>query len=266
LQGIHDRPVRIGVIGVGIGYIHIQSMSKIPPDQLEIAALCDVNEQRVRTVANEFGVKKVFTDHKEMLKQDEIDAVLVCTPNILHAPMTLDAFAAGKHVMCEKPMALNAAEAEQMVQAGKKAGKMLMMAFNNRFRSDSQLLKKFIENGELGDIYYAKTGWIRRKGIPGLGGWFTTKARAGGGPLIDIGVHVLDLTLWLMGNPRPVSVMGSAYAKFGPQAAKEQGGTYDVEDLAVGLIKLDNGATLFLEASWESHIAKDVIYTNLVGT
>ena len=163
-------------------------------------------------------------------------------------------------------MAMNAAEAAEMVAAGKKARKILMMGFNNRFRGDSQLLKSFIENGELGDIYYAKTGWIRRKGIPGLGTWFTTKAQAGGGPLIDIGVHVLDLTLWLMGNPRPVSVMGSAYAMFGPKAAAAVGGTYDVEDLAVGLIKLDNGGTLFLEASWASHIARDVIYTSLMGT
>ncbi|MDO8683721.1 MAG: Gfo/Idh/MocA family oxidoreductase [Armatimonadota bacterium] len=266
MVGIKDRPVRIGIIGAGMGYIHVKNLKKCPEAEVETVALCDVNEERAKHVASEFGVPNVFTDHKEMLKQDWIDAVLVCTPNYLHAPMTLDAFKAGKHVMCEKPMAMNATEAAEMVAAGKKAGKTLMMAFNNRFRADSQLLKKFIENGELGDIYYAKTGWIRRKGIPGCGGWFTTKEKAGGGPLIDIGVHVLDLTLWLMGNPRPVSVMGSAYNKFGPAAAKERGGTFDVEDLAVGLIKLDNGATLFLEASWASHIAKEQIYTSLIGT
>ncbi|MDO8589048.1 MAG: Gfo/Idh/MocA family oxidoreductase [Armatimonadota bacterium] len=266
MEGIQGRPVRVGVIGVGIGRLHLQSLSKIPNDQVEVAALCDADQSRAERNANEFGIANIFTDHKEMLKQDYVDAALVCTPNYLHAAMTLDAFAAGKHVFCEKPMAMNAVEAEKMVEAGEKAGKMLMMGFNNRFRGDSQLLKKFIENGELGNIYYAKTGWIRRKGIPGCGGWFTTKSKAGGGPLIDIGVHVLDLTLWLMGNPRPTSVMGSAYTVFGPKAAAACGGTYDVEDLAVGLIKLDNGATLFLEASWASHIAQDVIYTNLVGT
>ena len=266
MEAIQGRPVKIGVIGVGIGYLHLQSLKKLPQGQVEIVAVCDADKARADARATEFGVSHVFTDHREMMKSDGLDAVMVCTPNYLHSAMTLDAFAAGKHVYCEKPMAMNAADAQKMVDSGNKAGRMLMMGFNNRFRGDSQLLKKFIEASELGDIYYGKTGWIRRNGIPGLGGWFTTKAKAGGGPLIDLGVHVLDLTLWLMGNPRPVSVMGSAYAKFGPQAAKEQGGTYDVEDLAAGLIKLDNGATLFLEASWASHIAQDVIYTNLVGT
>ena len=264
MEPIRDRPVRIGIIGVGIGAYHVRGLQKV--SDCEVSALCDIDRERAQKLADESGSPRVFTDHKEMLNQDSIDAVIVATPNFLHASQTIDSLNAGKHVLCEKPMAMNAAEAEKMVEAAKKTGKMLMMGFNNRFRGDSQLLKNYIEAGELGEIYYAKTGWIRRKGIPGLGGWFTTKAKAGGGPLIDIGVHVLDLTLWLMGNPRPVSVMGSAYAKFGPQAAKERGGTYDVEDLAVGLIKLDNGATLFLEASWASHIEKDVVYSNLIGT
>jgi predicted dehydrogenase len=264
LAGIQDRPVRIGVIGAGIGYVHVSNLKNVP--DVEVVAICDLNEERARRVADEFGVPNVFTDHMEMLKQDWIDGVLVCTPNFLHASLTIDSLQAGKHVMCEKPMAMCAADAEKMVEAAKNSGKILMMGFNNRFRGDSQLLKKYIEAGELGDIYYAKTGWVRRKGIPGLGGWFTTKAKAGGGPLIDLGVHVLDLTLWLMGNPRPISVMGSAYAKFGPKAAEERGGTYDVEDLATGMIKLDNGATLFLEASWASHIGKEQVYTSLMGT
>jgi predicted dehydrogenase len=266
LDGIHDRPVRLGIIGSGIGYLHCQSLKKINDTEALAVAICDINEDRAKHVATECGISKVFTDHKEMLKDDSIDAIVVSTPNFLHAPQTIDSLQAGKHVMCEKPMAMNAAEAEQMVAVAKKTGKILMMGFNNRFRADSQLLKSFIDSGELGDIYYAKTGWLRRKGIPGLGGWFTTKAKAGGGPLIDLGVHVLDLALWLMGNPRPVSVMGSAYAKFGPQAAKEQGGTYDVEDLAAGFIKLDNGATLILEASWASFVERERIYTQLCGT
>lgn len=266
MEAIKGRPVRVGVIGVGIGYLHLQSFSKIPGDQVEVIAVCDADKARAQWAADQFGIKKVFTDHKELLKDESIDCVLICTPNFLHYPMAMDAFAAGRHVFCEKPMAMSAGQAEEMVEAGKKAGKMLMMGFNNRFRGDSQLLKKFIEAGELGNIYYAKAGWIRRKGIPGCGGWFTTKAKASGGPLIDIGVHMLDLALWLMGNPRPTSVMGSAYTIFGPKQAAECGGTYDVEDLAAGLIKLDNGATLFLEASWASHIEKDVIYTNLIGT
>ncbi|NLB56780.1 MAG: Gfo/Idh/MocA family oxidoreductase, partial [Lentisphaerae bacterium] len=202
----------------------------------------------------------------ELMKCDWIDAVSVCTPNALHAPVAIAAFEAGKHVICEKPLSVSAAEGAMMVEAGKKSGKLFMMGFNNRFRGDTQLLKKFVEKGDLGEIYYAKTGWLRRKGIPGLGGWFTTKSMAGGGPLIDLGVHVLDLTLWLMGNPIPTSVMGTAYAKFGPNYVKDGNGTYDVEDLATALIKLDNGATIFLEASWESYVSREEVYTKLMGS
>ena len=150
-----------------------------------------------------------------------------------------------------------------------------MMGMNNRFRGDTQVLKSFITDGQLGDIYYAKCGWTRRNGIPGLGGWFTTKALSGGGPLIDIGVHVLDLTTYLMGNPVPVSASGSTYAKFGPRGRGAGGygyapdpatrSSYDVEDLATGLVKFDNGATLFLEASWASYIAEGPVLLHAAG-
>ena len=260
----------VGIVGVGIGHLHMQGYAQCPDAQ--VLAVCDVNEERARRVAAECGVPHVFTDYEKMLKLDGIDAVSICTPNYLHAPMTMAAFGAGKHVICEKPLAMTPEEGEAMVAAGKKAGKLFMTAFNNRFRGDTQVLRKFIEKGELGDIYYAKTGWIRRKGIPGMGSWFTTKSQAGGGPLIDIGVHVLDLALWLMGNPKAVTVTGSAYAKFGPKGEGRGGwgvpekGGFDVEDLAAAFIRLDTGATVLLEASWASHIQCDVIYTNLVGT
>ncbi|HPP75780.1 MAG TPA: Gfo/Idh/MocA family oxidoreductase, partial [Armatimonadota bacterium] len=169
-------------------------------------------------------------------------------------------------VLCEKPLAMNAVEGARMVEAGKKSGKLFMMGFNNRFRGDSQLLKEFIQNGDLGEIYYAKTGWVRRSCCKFLSGWFTNKKLAGGGPLIDLGVHVLDLALWLMGNPKPVYVMGSTYSMLRAKRANEPGRIYDVEDLAAGFVKLENGATVMLEASWESHIDKEKIYTQLMGT
>ena len=256
--------IKVGIVGTGIGRLHANGYRKCP--DVEIRAVCDIDEARARKAAEEYGVKDVYTDYREMMKDPEIDAVSVCTPNALHAPVAVAAFEAGKHVICEKPLATNARDGKAMVDAGKKAGKIFMMAFNNRFRGDTQLLKKCIEAGELGEIYYAKTGWLRRKGIPGMGGWFTTKSMSGGGPLIDLGVHVLDLTLWLMGNPKPTYVVGSAYAKFGPEIAERMGGTYDVEDLATGLVKLENGATVFVEASWHSHIEREVIYTQLIGT
>jgi len=256
--------IKVGIVGTGIGRHHARGYAKIP--DVEIAAFCDIDKARAQRAADEYGAKYVYTDYAEMLANDEIQAISVCTPNALHAPQTIAAFQAGKHVICEKPIATNADEARAMVEAGKKSGKIFMMAFNNRFRGDTQHLKKCIDNGDLGDIYYAKTGWVRRKGIPGLGGWFTTKALSGGGPLIDLGVHVLDLTLWLMGNPKPVYVCGSSYAMFGPKLAKEQGGTYDVEDLACGMVKLENGATIMLEASWESYVSQERTYTQLHGT
>ena len=256
--------IKVGIVGTGIGRFHANGYKKCP--DVEIKAFCDIDPDRAKCAAEEYGAPGVYTDYNEMLKDPEIDAVSVCTPNSLHAPLAIASFEAGKHVLCEKPIATNAQEARAMVEAGRKSGKIFMMAFNNRFRGDTQLLKKCIENGDLGDIYYAKTGWIRRKGIPGMGGWFTTKAMSGGGPLIDLGVHVLDLTLWLMGNPKPVYVMGSSYAMFGPKFAKDCGGTYDVEDLATGIVKLENGATIFVEASWHSHVEREQNYTTLMGT
>ena len=258
-----DR-VKLGIVGVGMGQCFLHPLKDHP--NAEVTTICDINQERAKRVAKEFGVKSIYSDYKEMLAKADINAVAVSTPNYLHAPIAIAAFEAGKHVLCEKPQATNAKEGQAMVDAGKKAHKIFMMGFNNRFRSDTQLLKTYIENGDLGDIYYAKTGWVRRSGIPGLGGWFTTKAMSGGGPLIDLGVHVLDLTLWLMGNPRPVSVMGSSYAKFGPKMAKEHGGTYDVEDLAAGFIRLENGATVILEASWAQFVERERIYVELCGT
>jgi predicted dehydrogenase len=256
--------VRIGIVGTGIGSQHARSLAKCPDAQ--IAAICDINKDRGAKFATEFSVPTIYTDYNEMVASDAIDAVIVATPNSFHEPIAVAAFEAGKHVMCEKPLAMNAIEGARMVEAGKKSGKLFMMGFNNRFRGDSQLLKKYIENGDLGEIYYAKTGWVRRKCLHWMSGWFADKALAGGGPLIDIGVHVLDLTLWLMGNPKPVSVMGSSYSKLGPDIYKKRGLVYNVEDLAAGFIKLENGATVIMEASWESHVEKERIYTQLVGT
>jgi predicted dehydrogenase len=256
--------VKVSVIGAGIGRLHLRNLKKCA--DAEIVAICDIDKGRAQQAATDFDIPHIFTDHKEMFAMDELDAVIVCTPNVFHAPQAIDAFRAGKHVMCEKPLSINAIEGAKIVEEGKKSGKVFMMGFNNRFRAESQYLKKLIEQGELGDIYYAKTGWIRRKCLHWLSGWFSNKSLSGGGPLIDIGVHVLDLTLWLMGNPKPVSVMGSSYAKFGPEIFKGTSQVYDVEDLAAGFVKLDNGASLFLESSWESHVEKEEFYTTLVGT
>ena len=267
--------IRVGVVGVGIGRAHLDGYRKLG-NRVEIFGICDLNEARATAAADDYAARYVFTDYAQMFADDELDAVSVCTPNALHAEVALAALGAGKHVLCEKPMADTLAHAQEIVRAARRSDKIFMMGMNNRFRGDTQVLKSFITQGQLGDIYYAKCGWTRRNGIPGLGGWFTTKALSGGGPLIDIGVHVLDLTTFLMGNPVPVSASGSTYAHFGPRGRGAGGygyapdpGTkihYDVEDLATGLVKFDNGATLFLEASWASYIAHDQFYSTLLGT
>lgn len=262
--------IRVGIVGVGIGGVHAQGYAKLP--DVEIAALCDLNTARAEGVGERYGVKSIFSDYSAMLAEAQLDAVSVCTPNALHAAVAVAALEAGCHVLCEKPLSISAAEGKKIVDAAKRAKGKFMIGMNNRFRGDSQVLKKYIESGELGDIYYAKAGWIRRTGIPGMGSWFTSKEMAGGGPLIDIGVHALDLTLYLMGNPKPVSVYGATYAKFGPfgkgggsWGVPAKGGSYDVEDLACGMIRFENGASLALEASWAQHCAGDKLYNEVYG-
>ncbi|MCC6729008.1 MAG: Gfo/Idh/MocA family oxidoreductase [Chthonomonadales bacterium] len=263
--------VRVGIVGVGIGRVHARGYGKCPNAQL--VALCDIDADRARRVADEFGVASVYSDYETMIAEASLDALSVCTPNALHAPVAVAALGAGIHVLCEKPLASSAAEGAKIVEAARKSKALFMVGMNNRFRGDTQVLKGYAEGGELGEIYYARCGWVRRYGIPGMGGWFTRKATSGGGSLIDIGVHALDLTLYLMGSPRPASVFGATYAKFGPEGkgmggwgVPVKGGAFDVEDLAAAQVRFDNGATLTLEASWAQHCAGERLYSEVYGT
>jgi predicted dehydrogenase len=265
--------MRVGIIGAGgiVQYAHLPGYQRLPG--VEVVAISDTVAARVKEMATKHNIPHVFTDYREMLKLD-LDAVSVCLPNSHHAEAAIAALESGAHVLCEKPMAMNAAEGEKMVATAKRQGKILMMGFNNRFRADSTALKKLIDSGMFGDIYFARSGWIRRRGIPGWGSWFTQKKMAGGGALIDIGVHALDLTLWLMGKPKAVTVMGATYAKFGGDPARGTGGwgekkvdgVFDVDDLAAAMIRFDNGATMMLEASWASHIERDQMFINIMGS
>lgn len=246
-------------------------------DNAEIVACCDILPDRVEEYAKERNIPFYCTDYKEILKLDYVDAVDICTPNYLHSIIAVDALNAGKHVFCEKPDAVSVEETEKMKAAAEKNGKVLMVMRNNRWRATAQFLKQYIESGKMGDVYAARCGWVRRRGIPGRGGWFTTKAQSGGGPLIDLGVHMIDLTMYLMGNPTPVSVVGCTYNKFAN--AEEisdsknsdfgdsvSGGTFDVEDLAMGFIRFDNGACLQIEFSWASNVEKENTFVELRGT
>ena len=207
------KKIKVAVVGTGgISNQHINAYLK--NDNVELYALCDINEEVLRRAGEKYKIDRLFTDEAEMLKSlPEIDAVSVCTWNSAHAPCTIMALRAGKDVLCEKPMALNAKEAQEMLDTAKACGRKLMIGFVRRFGNDTAVMQDFINDGVLGEIYYAKANYLRRNGNPG--GWFGDKKRSGGGPLIDLGVHVIDLTRYLMGNPKPVSVYGATFKKLG---------------------------------------------------
>ncbi|NLI01587.1 MAG: Gfo/Idh/MocA family oxidoreductase [Chthonomonadales bacterium] len=266
------KKLGIGIIGSGgiAQNAHMPGYAAVP-DLCEIVAVADVNPETAKAAAQKFNVKHVFEDYKKLLEMDEVDAVSVCTPNYLHYEPTVMAFKAGKHVLCEKPIAMNATEAAEMVAAGRAANKKFQVGYNLRFAPHSQLLKKYIDAGDLGEIYFARAQALRRRGIPGWG-VFIDKAKQGGGPLIDIGVHILDLTLWLMGHPKPVAASGQTYAKFGKRSdivgfmGQWDYKNFTVEDFAIGLIRFDNGATISLESSFVANIPEDIFSSTLCGT
>ncbi len=263
--------IKVAIIGTGsISNFHALAYKKLP--NVEIIAACDINKERAEEFAQKYDIKHVFTDYNEMLKMEEIDAVSVTTWNNVHAPASIAALKAGKNVLCEKPLALNRKEAEEMVKVAKETGKLLMVGFVRRFGENTKALKHMIDAGELGEIYYAKTGCLRRWGNPG--GWFSDKKRSGGGPVIDLGVHMIDLVRYLSGKPKVTSVTASTFNKVGikPEIkgvtkyySKDYDTFNDVEDCATALIKFDNGMTLFFETSWVQNIKKDSLYLELYG-
>jgi len=263
------RALHVGVIGLGIGRWHASNFDE--SRRCKLVAVCDQNE-RLRTITcDKHGLPadSGYGDYRRMFadaKRTGLEAVSIALPNKLHAPVTVAAMKAGLHVLCEKPMSTSAAGARRMIEAAKAARKTLMINFSSRFEWESWAIKRAIEAGKIGDIYFARSIWHRRRGVPIGSQWFTTKSMSGGGPIIDLGVHRLDLAMWLMGNPKPVTVSASTFAVFGPDIAKKQGKTYDVEDLGCALIRFDNGATLILEASWAANIQMaDEIATHLYG-
>jgi predicted dehydrogenase len=267
--------IKFGIIGAGnIGKVHAMTLSQLT-DMAEIEAITDVYRSLAEERAAESGIKKVCGTADELLADSDIQAVVIGVPNKFHAPLAIQALEAGKHVILEKPMGVNLEAAREIVRAQKRTGKMIMIPHQRRWEAAAQALKKRVEQGELGRIYNAKAGWFRRKGIPGWGTWFTRSEQSGGGPLIDIGVHMLDISLYLMGNPRPVSVYGSTYAEFGPHkrgigdwGTPNWDGSFDVEDLATALIKMDDGSTLSLEVSWAVNggVENNGPFVHLMGT
>lgn len=257
MAGNKNKILKVGIIGCG-GIAtgkHMPSLAKLK--NIEMTAFCDIVKEKAEEAAKKYGTKDagVFTDYRKLIRDKSIDVVHVCTPNKSHAEITIDALEAGKHVMCEKPIAKTAADARRMLDASKRTGRKLSIGYQNRYRADSLYLKQLCEAGELGDIYFAKAHAVRRRAVP-TWGVFLNEEEQGGGPLIDIGTHALDLTLWMMNNYKPEYVVGNVYHKLNKRkdAANAWGPwdpeKYTVEDSAFGFITMENGATIVLESSW----------------
>lgn len=266
--------VRIGIIGCGgiANGKHMPSLKKLP--NVEMVAFCDIIVSKAEKAAKDYGAPgaKVYENYKELLADKSIDVVHVCTPNRSHSFITVDALEAGKNVMCEKPMAINAVEAKKMVEAAKRTGKKLTIGYQNRQRNDSLYLKQEALEGTFGDIYFAKATAIRRRAVP-TWGVFINEYEQGGGPLIDIGTHALDLTLWIMDNYKPKYCVGTTFHKLNKDTNTGNAwGDWDVdkfttEDCAFGFVVMENGATIILESSWALNLidAREAI-TTVCGT
>lgn len=261
--------LRIGIIGAG-GIAqgrHIPAFQQLT-EHVTIEAICDVNEEVAKTVAEKHQIPRIFTKYQEMFA--EVYAVVVCTPNKFHADISISALDAGVHVLCEKPMAVSIVECERMVEAADRSGKVLAIAYHYRFLKDSQAAKKLVTENEIGEPIVARVKALRRRKVPGWG-VFTNKELQGGGTLIDWGCHFLDLSLWLLGNPEPVEVIGTAYNRLSkiPNQVNQWGsfdpGTFDVDDHVTAYIKFQNGASMLFETSWSANIAKDEECVSISG-
>jgi predicted dehydrogenase len=260
-----EKQIRIGVVGLGMGRDHIRHFE--PLKNAKVQAVCDTDAARLGSIALEFAVPQTFSDYGEFLEKAEIDAVVIAVPNYLHKPMVIAAIERGLHVLCEKPMAMNTAEALEIREKARAGRGKFMMHFNRRFGPEPLYFKSLIESGKLGPIYYGTAGWRRMRGMPGFGGWFGQKSLSGGGPLIDLGVHMLDLARWLMGSPAAVTVSASTFSHIGRKLAHAEQKEFDVEDLAAALIRFDNDSTLMLEVSWALNFEeREKIFLELSGT
>ena len=264
--------INIGIIGAGsISELHMRSYEG--EAKATIYAICDINEERAKQKAEKYGAAKIYTNFEDLLADPNVDAVSICTWNNTHAPISIKALRAGKHVLVEKPLCMTMEEAYAVEQAVQETGKLLQVGFVRRYGSNTKVLKQFIDNCDLGEIYYAKASCLRRLGNPG--GWFSDKERSGGGPLIDLGVHVIDLCWYLMGKPKVKSISGNCYNQLGNRSNVKnlsfyKAADYDadkntVEDLANAIIRFENGASLMVDVSFALHAQKDEISVKLFG-
>ncbi|HEY3319030.1 MAG TPA: Gfo/Idh/MocA family oxidoreductase [Planctomycetota bacterium] len=264
------KKLRVAMIGAGgIAGTHTENLQKF--QDAEVVGACDVSEQNLKKFSEKFNVRALFSDWKTLLKETQPDAVSVCTPNGMHWQPTVDALNAGCHVLVEKPMALNAAEGQKMLDAAKKNKKHLVIAFQHRFDSRTQMIKRAVDEGKFGKILFVRVQALRRRGIPNWG-VFGRKELQGGGPMIDIGVHVLEMAHYAIGSPEPAAATGNIWTYIGNKSSDVVSmwpgwdyKTYNVEDLAIGHVRMKNGAVIHVEASFATHIEKDVWNFQIFG-
>ena len=269
--------MKVAVIGCGAiaDFLHIPGYEKLP--DVEIKYFCDIIPEKAQEAAKKHGSGIVVTDYHDILDDPEIEAVSVCTPNNMHAPISIDFLRAGKNVLCEKPAARTYAEVEEMIKAQHETGKMLIIGVVNRFNTAVNKIKEMIDNGDLGEVYHVYSCFRRHRGIPGIGGAFTTKAISGGGALIDLGVHFLDIVMYCTGDPKPLTVSAKTYTKLGTPIKDyvyddmwaidrmDVNGTFDVDDFVTGLVRTD-GPTISINGAWAQNIGENEAYIDFLGT
>lgn len=261
-----DKTWKVGLIGAGgiVQWSHYPNFGRAI-DSTEVVAVSDVNEKRVSEFARSRGIPSFYADYREMLAGEDLDIVVVGTPNVFHKPMSIDALNSGAHVLCEKPVALTLADAQEMFGVAERNGKVLTVGTHYRWGDSMKAVRRSVDDGYFGDIYMIRTAYTRRAGIPGYGSWFTRQELSGGGCGLDIGVHALDKALFLMDYSQPATVSGVTYDRLGKQGvglggwgmdrqAASKGGEFSVEDLAYGLVRFASGASIILQASWAMHL------------
>lgn len=268
-----NRKARIAIIGAGMVARDNQIPAFLKCDDAELVAVFDRHIERAQALCSKFGIPKAYSELDKLLADEDINCVSICTGNVSHENLVIAAAKAHKNILCEKPMAISVQEAENMRRAVEENGVTFMMAFVNRFRQESIMLAELREQDRFGEIYHARCGWIRRRGTPS--GWFTDKSKSGGGAVLDIGVHVIDLTWYLMGRPRPVSVSGVTHKHIGAYetrsvkgwaAAGAKNGIFDNEEAASALIRFENGASMSVDISWAINGKEEKMFSKLYGT
>ena len=254
--------MRLGIIGAGWpGQQHARAINAL--DGIELYACAEADGERAAEFGATYAPGKTYARYEELLADPKVEAVVICLPNFLHFPATLAALEAGKHVLCEKPPALNGAEMAVLREEAMKRGLTYFFSRQFRFSPAMRMAREIIAAKKLGKIYFAEATWVRSRGIPsGIGGWFTEKARSGGGALIDIGIHALDAAWFLMGTPRPISVSASVFQNF---AHLVRGAAFDVEDAAFAFIRFENGAVVQLKTCWAGNLTDDIPQGDVFG-